>query len=93
MVHAAAAVVSAVPSGLDPRKDCAEDSARYNRRDPEICRIRGKGNEEIETKVSCGCWNSLACRFDSCAPAHSTSRFSHLCRAPPGGSIHSLLPS
>ena len=26
MVHAAA-IVSAVPSGLDPRKDCAEDSA------------------------------------------------------------------
>jgi len=48
MVHAAAAVVSAVPSGLDPRKDCAEDSAPYNRRDLEICRIRGKGNEERE---------------------------------------------
>jgi hypothetical protein len=38
-------------------------------------------------------WNSLAARIDSCAPAHSTSRFSHLCRAPPGGSIRSLLPS
>src|SRR5882757_2542924 len=31
----------------------------------------------------------LGSRFDSCAPAHSTCRFSHLCRAPPGR-LHSL---
>src|SRR6266568_1218511 len=33
----------------------------------------------------------LLCRFSQ--KLHSTSRFSHLCRAPPGGSIRSLLPS
>jgi hypothetical protein len=33
----------------------------------------------------------LLCRFSP--KLHSTSRFSHLCRALPGGSIHSLLPS
>src|SRR5438876_9217614 len=33
----------------------------------------------------------LLCRFPQ--KLHWTSRFSHLCRAPPGGSIRSLLPS
>ena len=45
--------MSAVPSGLAPRNDCAEDSARSNRRFlNKEARNRGNGISEIEGKAA-----------------------------------------
>ena len=61
------------------------EAPELRRRCPQI-QIYESGKKEIRKwgrGFLCSC-------FDSCAPAHSTCRFSHLCRAPPGGSIHSI---